>query len=102
MNIAHIITAIQANRINITQHAWKEAREDNLILDEIFLATLTGEIIENYPADKPYPSCLTCGYTKANKPVHTVWAYDDKTQIGILITVYQPDPERWIDWKIRK
>jgi len=102
MNLTDITNAIRSERINITQHARKEAREDNLMLDEIFFSTIQGEIIEDYPSDKPYPSCLIYGETQTSKPVHTVWAYAAENQIGILVTVYCPDPERWVDWKIRK
>ena len=102
MNLTDIINAIQAERINITQHARKEAKDDNLMLDKIFFSTQHGEIIENYPTDKPYPSCLISGKTQEGKPVHSVWAYATDSQIGILITVYRPDSERWIDWTIRK
>ncbi len=51
MDIAHIINAIKTDRINITQHARREAKEDNLILDEILYSTQSGEIIEDYPTD---------------------------------------------------
>jgi len=61
MDIADIIKATQANRVNITQHARREAKEDGLLLDEIFYSTQNGEIIEDYPSDTPYPSCLIYG-----------------------------------------
>lgn len=51
MDIAHIINAIKTDRINITQHARREAKEDNLILDEILYSTQSGQIIEDYPTD---------------------------------------------------
>jgi hypothetical protein len=102
MNLTDIINAIQNERVNITQHARKEAKDDKLMLDEIFFSTQNGEIIEDYPTDKPYPSCLISGKTQESKPVHSVWAYATDSQIGILITVYRPDPKRWIAWKIRK
>ena len=102
MDIAGIIEAVQAERVNITQHARKEAREDGLVLDEIFSATCRGKVIEDYPTDKPYPSCLIHGETEAGDVVHSVWAYDVESQIAVLITVYRPDPERWIDWETRK
>ncbi|RPJ54576.1 MAG: DUF4258 domain-containing protein [Dehalococcoidia bacterium] len=102
MDIANIINAIQANRVNITQHARKEAKDDNLLLDEILYSTRNGEIIEDYPDDTPYPSCLVYGQNQDTYPVHSVWAYATDSQIAILITVYRPDPNRWVDWKIRK
>lgn len=102
MDIADIIKAIQANCVNITQHARKEAREDSLLLDEIFYSTQNGEVIEDYPTDTPYPSCLIYGQNQAGDPVHSVWAYAADSQIAVLITVYRPDPNRWIEWKIRR
>lgn len=102
MNILDIIQAIQAERVNITQHARREAKEDDLLLDEIMHSTQQGEIIENYPTDTPYPSCLIYGQNQDGKPIHAVWAYASDSQIAILITVYCPHPDRWIDWKIRK
>ncbi len=38
-------------------------RPHQLAFDEIFLSVLHGEIIEDYPTDKPYPSCLIYGQT---------------------------------------
>ena len=102
MDITEIIAAVQAERVNITQHARKEAKEDRLVLDDIFSATCRGEVIEDYPTDRPYPSCLIYGETEVGDVVHCVWAYAAESRIAVLITVYRPDPERWIDWKTRK
>ena len=102
MDITNISISIQSGRVNITMHARKEAREDELLLDEIFLSTLNGEIIEDYPTDTPYPSCLVFGKTKQGNAVHSVWAYSADSRIAVLITVYRPDPARWINWKVRK
>jgi len=102
MDIKDIIEAVQTERVNITQHARIEAREDDLVLDEIFAATCRGRVIEDYPRDRPYPSCLVHGETDAGDAVHSVWAYATDSQIAILVTVYRPDPERWINWETRK
>ena len=58
--------------------------------------------IEAYPRDKPYPSCLIYGDTFAGEPAHSVWAYNKDNQWAVLITVYHPDPDRWIDWRKRR
>ena len=102
MDITNIAIAIQSGRVNITMHARKEAREDRLLLDEIFLSTLNGEIIEDYPTDTPYPSCLVFGKTEQGNVVHSVWAYSADSRIAVLVTVYRPDPERWVEWKVRR
>jgi len=58
MSIEDIIDAIRNNRVRITDHADVEAEADGLSFDEIFLSVFQGEIIEDYPDDKPYPACL--------------------------------------------
>jgi Domain of unknown function (DUF4258) len=102
MDISKIVEAIQSNRIRITDHADEEAQSDNLQYEEIFYSVLHGEIIEDYPKDKPYPSCLIFGETFASEPIHSVWAYNEKSKWSVLITVYRPDPSLWIEYKIRK
>lgn len=102
MKLEAIIDSIQSGRINITHHARQEAKNDSLSLAQILYATKNGEIIEDYPTDKPYPSCLIYGESKSGEPIHCVWAYDSETKISVLITVYRPDPKLWIDRKERK
>jgi hypothetical protein len=58
MKISHIVDAIEANRIRISDHADLEAYEDRLSYEEIYFSVRSGEIIEEYPTDTPYPSCL--------------------------------------------
>ncbi len=60
-----------------------------------------GEIIEDYPDDKFGPSCLIYGRTKLERPLHIQCSYPARPKIKI-ITVYEPDPEEWIDFKIRR
>jgi hypothetical protein len=102
MDLENIIEAIRRNRIRITDHADEEAHSDHLSYDEIFLSVFQGEIIEDYPEDKPYPSCLIYGENFEKEPVHSVWAYNKENQWAVLITVYRPDPGRWIDWRRRR
>ena len=73
MDIADIIEAIRAGRVRITDHADEEAHYDQLTFDEISSSVLDGEIIEDYPEDQPYPSCLIYGSTFRRDPVHSVW-----------------------------
>lgn len=102
MNITDIIEAIRANRVRITDHADEEAQADRLRIDEVFFSVFCGEIIEDYPTDSPYPSCLILGRTFTGDPVHSVWAYNEQNAWAVLITVYRPDPARWLHWRKRK
>ncbi len=54
----------------------------------------TGEVIEDYPDDTPYPSQLILGWAGA-RPVHVVVARNRKDREVIVITVYVPDPKLW-------
>lgn len=102
MKIKEIIESIQSARVNITHHAREEAKNDLLFLEDVFFSSCNGEIIEDYPSDNPYPSCLVFGKTSDGDPVHCVWGYESESKIAILITVYRPDPNLWINWKQRK
>jgi hypothetical protein len=102
MTIEQIVDAIRNSRLRITDHADEEARADRLSFDEVFFSVLQGEIIEDYPRDRPYPCCLIYGDTFTGEPVHRVWAYNEENQWAVLTTVYRPDPNRWIEWRRRR
>jgi hypothetical protein len=97
-----IVEAITLDMFRITDHAYEEALSDHLTFEEIITSVLHGEIIEQYPTDKPYPSCLIFGENLRNEPVHRVWAFNKVNSWAVAITVYRPDPKRWIEWKTRR
>ena len=89
-----------------TDHARREMDTEPLgriVADEILDALDSGKIIEEYPDDAPYPSCLLLGRTQSGRPLHIVCAPVLEEGRLIIITVYQPDPARWeTDWQRRK
>lgn len=100
--LKELIRAIGRGDVWVTDHADEEAQNDRLTYKEIFSSVANGEIIEEYPRDKPYPSCLVYGESDNNEPIHSVWAYNMNTRFAVLITVYRPDPKKWVDWRIRR
>ena len=54
----------------------------------------TGDAIEDYPDDTPYPSALYLGFV-SGRPVHVVAATDAQTPQIIVVTVYIPDSALW-------
>ena len=102
LRLSEIQYAIQAGTFRITDHADEEAQADHLNYDELLFSVLHGEIIETYLKDRPFPSCLVLGRTFEGDPIHSVWAYNKENAWAVLITVYRPDPKRWINWKERK
>lgn len=76
---------------------------DGFSRDDVYTSVLQGsEIIEDYPSDFPFPSCLIYGQTGRQEHVHSVWGYNEESQWAVIITVYRLDPEQWIDWRTRK
>jgi len=102
VELKFLVGAIEAGRIRVTDHADEEMSADHLTLGDALHASVYGEVIEDYPTDTPYPSCLVFGQTAADEPVHCVWAYNENTEWAVLVTVYRPDPTRWIDWRLRR
>jgi hypothetical protein len=62
---------------------------------DILQAVGTGEVIEHYPDDLPYPSRLVLGWS-GTRPIHVVLADNDAAGETIVITAYEPDLERWL------
>lgn len=62
----------------------------------------SGEMIEDYSDDMPFPSGLMmskCG----TRPLHVVMAENTKDDQLVVITVYEPDPSQWkANFKSRK
>ena len=102
MRVEDLVQSIRENRVRITDHADEEARADELFLDEVFSSIPEGEIIEDYPDGRPFPSCLVFGTTSRGNPIHSVWAYNPENRWAVLITVYRPDPQRWENWRTRR
>jgi hypothetical protein len=99
---SQIIGAIFSSRYLVSRHAKEEAEKDDLMLSDICFSVESGEIIESYPEDRPYPSCLILGFCPKGNPIHSVWAYNDETYAAVIITVYRPDPNQWINWRKRR
>lgn len=69
-DVEKIRSAFRSNFVFYTTHSREkmESEEFGIISDaEIFEAVLSAEIIEEYPNDRPYPSCLLLGTTSTKK-----------------------------------
>lgn len=102
MEISQIIEAIHEQRIRVSDHADVDAHEDRLSCKDVYQSVLQGKIIEDYPTDTPYPSCLIYGQNITGDPIHSVWAYNPDNRWAVLIKVYRPDPNQWINWIERR
>ena len=86
----------------LTKHAADQLITRDIGIAEVEQALLgEAELIEDYPQDKYGPSCLILGYTSAGRALHVQCACSDPTVVKI-VTVYEPDPARWTDMRIRR
>ena len=93
------------NQVYYTSHAKSEMENEefgNIYDFEVLEAIENGEIIQEYLNDKPYPSFLIYGKTKSLRPLHAVCAFNEIEKLVFVVTVYQPDPDLWIDYKERR
>ena len=82
-------------------HTRKRMIERVIRIEEVRQAIDSGEIIEEYPEDKPLPSCLIFGKTMRGRPIHVVVAINSEDVVA-MITVYQPDEKEWVDYRRRR
>jgi hypothetical protein len=67
--------------------------ERNISFDEIHELLRSGEVIEEYPDDEPFPSSLVFGVVKG-RPLHLVFSTDESGN-KYIITLYEPDGLKW-------
>ena len=100
-----IQNCIRCENYYYSNHAKNEMESEAfgiIIDDEVCEAILDGTVIEDYPEDSPYPSCLILGKTNTGRPLHIVCAFSEEENLTIIITAYEPDPEKWINLSRRK
>jgi hypothetical protein len=83
-------------------HAIQRMFERQISPEDVRSVVESGETIQEYPDDTPYPSRLVLGW-KLQRPIHIVVADNEADNEKIIVTVYEPDPTQWADdFKRRK
>jgi len=100
--IQEIRTKIKQRHYEYSKHAVDQSIIRDISVLELEDAVVgKSEVIEDYPEDKYGPSCLILGYTKTGRPLHIQCSYPSCPLVKI-ITLYQPDPDLWIDFRARR
>ncbi len=85
--------------IFFTKHAISRMFERSISHDSVIKTINEGQVIKEYPEDKPYPSLIYLSIVD-DIPLHVVCAIDKSTGDGIkyyVITVYIPSSKEWED-----
>jgi hypothetical protein len=96
-----IRSQLSAGKFEFSRHALKRAVERNISDQEIRQAGVQVSIIEDYPDDKYSPSCLLLGFTQTGRPLHLQVSLAE-TELVKIITIYEPDPNEWVNYSQRR
>ena len=100
-DIAQFRRLNQAENYLVTMHGRRRMNERGILLTDVMHAVDHGEIIESYPEDYPFPSCLIVGLTIRETYLHAVVSLNENHIY--LITAYFPSPDEWEpDMKTRR
>ncbi len=99
--IDDIRAKVRAGNFEFSRHAVDQSIKRNISVGEVRSAIESGEIIEHYPDDKYGPSCLIWGMVPNGRSLHIQCSYPSRPVLKI-VTLYEPDPEKWIDLRTRK
>jgi len=103
VNIEKIREAIIEGKYQWRLHALTRLAERGIAQQEVLEAILSGECIEQYPDDTPFPSALFLSEKGRDEPLHVVISYDPDAELCYIITSYVPDPEHFEDdWRTRR
>jgi hypothetical protein len=99
--IQEIRKRVAQGQFEFSQHAVDQSIIRRISVQEIRDAIAVGEVIEVYPEDKYGPSSLIFGKTDAGRPIH-VQCSDPSRPVVKIVTMYEPDPALWADFKVRR
>lgn len=97
-DIQHQLTTGQ---FEFSRHAFRRVVERNISEREIREAGAKAEVIEDYPEDKYSPSALLLGFTTGGRALHFQVSFGD-APLAKIITIYEPDPNEWIEYRKRR
>jgi len=100
MTINDVAKLCNAGLLRWTNHILERIFRRGISTEDVKCALTNGEIIEQYPTDYPFPSCLILGYSAIGEALHVVCGSNGMELW--LITAYFPNPTEWTeDYKKR-
>ena len=95
--------AVENGHIEWQRHGFERMMERGISREIVKKVLLEGEIIEDYPSDRPFPSALFLGWFEG-EPFHVIAAFDSSLSgYCFVITAYRPDLDHFEpDYKIRR
>jgi len=85
---------VSFKKLSFRIHALRRMFRRRISENEVRSVLATGELIEKYDDEKPYPSYLVLGFSN-RRPIHVVAADNSDDKETIIITVYEPSMAKW-------
>ncbi|HHX59441.1 MAG TPA: DUF4258 domain-containing protein [Epulopiscium sp.] len=99
--IDDIRNLLEEDKIQWSGHVLARMQQREIRVADVIETISSGEIIEYYESDYPYPSCLILGSSKDGKKLHIVCALGKGSMW--MITAYYPNTIEWLeDLKTRR
>ena len=96
------VLLMRYKEIFFSSHAIQSMFDRGINTEDVLPIIRDGEVIADYPDEKPFPSCLVLG-ASGRRPLHLVLAVDSDDARCFVITVYDPDPALWsADFRTRR
>lgn len=101
LHMKDICDLLKQDEIQWSGHILIKMQQRGIKIKDVLACVNSGEIIELYPKDYPYPSCLILGYTPDDIGIHVVCAVGENKLW--MITAYLPDEKEWFnDFRTRR
>lgn len=93
IDINDIRELLKEDKIKWSGHILTRLQQRGIKVKDVIKCIQSGEIIEYYSDDYPFPSCLILGCCDNNKEIHVVCSVGEDNIW--MITAYFPDESEW-------
>lgn len=90
-----IAQLVREDRYHYSSHAESRMAERGITDAQVKAAILGGEVLETYTDDARGLSYLALGFPEG-QPLHVQVGYNKSRRLTIVITVYVPEPPKWM------
>ena len=102
MDVVKLRDLAAHGRIEWSKHTLARLILRNIPHSAVRETIITGGIIEDYPQDTPFPSCLVLAWVDG-APYHVVVSLDETTDTVFVITAYEPSLDQFqADFRTRR
>ncbi len=98
--LPEIQAEVAKGNYRFSAHARRQMSQRQITVGEIEEGIAKGEEVESYPDDKYRPACLVLGLTSRGRPLHILCC--EPLPEVVIVTCYEPDPNEWVNFRVRR